>query len=70
MKTYRIDIVCEQDNVSALHRDGVPEPVAQSLIREAPQLDAAVLALKAGNALKGAPGKLASMLAARLGKTG
>lgn len=53
-----------------LHRDGVPEPVAQSLLREAPQLDAAILALKAGAVLKGAPGKLASMLAAKLGKTG
>jgi hypothetical protein len=69
VKTYRVDVVCEQDGVVALHRDGVPEPVAQSLLREAPQLDAAIAALKAGAVLKGAPGKLASKLAALLGKT-
>lgn len=68
MKTYRIEVVCEQDDESVLSRTNVPEAVKDYLLEQVPGLDALIVSHKIRSGIAAAPGKLAALIAARSGK--
>ena len=51
-KTFRIEIVCEQDGEKLLFREGVPESAAKMAASQAPALDMAIKAARAMSIFK------------------
>jgi hypothetical protein len=65
VKTYRVEVTCEQDGESVLLRTEVPEAVKDYLLSEAPALDALIVSRKIADGVASAPGRLAALIAAR-----